>query len=878
MNPIAVALIQIAVSLIITAIASRMMGTQGIKAGKLDDFTFPTVSRDRSIPVVFGDVLVEGPNVTWFGDYRARGDEEGGNLFTAKTVVGYKYHIGMEIAISWGQLDSINQIWFGQNIAWDNSSNLLSGTVNGIPAPAGLDELGVDAMDLFGGDKNGGGVRAYCKFYPGDSEQGSDPYMESQVGDAYNHRGVAKLVWYGPSGEIDPEQATGVTVKKGKGGYVGESTFIPAIKLRVQHYPNFLGSSYKSINNTNGTSKGANPAEVVYCLLIGRYANVNSTQPSVPVIPENLIDKASFLAAATTLATEKMGISFQWQRDASARTIINDIMFHVEGYLSEDSSTGLIRMVLNRQDYDPNTVPVFDESNIVDFTSYVRINPTAAINRIAASYTEPDEEFKTVPVMVEDLGNVNEQDMGAPADIDLHMFHDVDVTLIRATRELIQLSEGIVSGAFKCNRDAYSLNIGDPIKLSWDGFGVDGLLVRVTEKITGDLEDRSITVKFVQDLYGIGTAVYGVPGGTSWQDIYNDPEDITDYQFFEEPYHWLANYPADTNYQLFLLTQQPTGDTIGYEPFIQVNDGGYVNGYGTDIQENEISYLASDYSQTYGPGKDTVYELRVVGEPPDGMDTTKTFNDIQNFLSNWVLVNGELMAYESVSDMGDGSWRLNNTYRGLADTIPANHLAGDRVWYVDSHFTRLARSFADLDDIDIKTIVTSGNGVLLDVNASPKTYVMTGRYDKPIAPANVTINGGYYPTVIAGPLELAWARRNRLNSSVLSKWDDPDETPEVNQTTTLKIYNQFEVLIRTETGLATTSYSYTFEQEIIDAGFLQDHLTVELFSERDGEISPSWSYRFQRIFGDAPSGMTLDLVDSTDESSANIPLDLDEIA
>ena len=874
MNPITIALIQIAISLVITAIASRMMGETGVKAKGLDDFTFPTVSRDRSIPVVFGDVLVEGPNVTWFGDYKARGDEEGGDFFTAKTVVGYKYHIGMEIAICWGQLDSIEQIWFGDNIAWDNRGNVLSGTVDGLPSPAGLNELAVDAMDLFGGDKNGGGVRAFCKFYAGDSEQGADEYMTTQLGVAYNHRGLAKLIWYGPS---DENQDNVTSFNKKKGGYVGESTFIPPIKLRVQHYPNFLGSANKFIGN--GDQRGANPAEVVYCLLIGRYANVNSTEPTVPVIPADLIDNASFLAAATQLATDGMGISFQWQRDASPRDIINDIMYHVEGYLSEDTSSGKIRMVLNRADYDPNTVPIFDETNIVDFTSYLRINPTAAVNRIAATYTSPEEEFKTIPVMVEDLGNVYEQEMGAPADIDLHMFHDVDVTIARATRELVQLSEGIVSGAFKANRDAYSLNIGDPIKISWEGFGVAELLVRVTEKITGDLDDRSITVKFIQDLYGIGTAIYGTPGGTSWQDIYNDPEDITDYTFFEEPHFFVSNYPPDTNYQLFLLTQQPTSDTIGYEPFIQVNDGGYVNGYGTGIQENEATYLAVDYPISNGPSKDTVFGLRVIGEPPEEMISTKTFTDIQDSLDNWVLVNDELMAYESVSNMGDGSYRLNNVYRALADTAPADHLAGDRVWYLDSRFNRLGRSFADGDDIDVKTIVTAGNGVLLDANATPKTHVIVGRYDKPIVPSAVTINGGYYSDFITGPLELAWNRRNRLNSSVLSKWDDADETPEVNQTTSLKIYGQYENLIRTELGLTGTTYSYSMEQELIDAGFIQDYLRVELSSVRDAEDSFStFSYRFQRIYSAPATGMTLNLTDAGFESSASITFDLDVIS
>ena len=159
-----------------------------------------------------------------------------------------------------------------------------------------------------------------------------------------------------------------------------------------------------------------------------------------------------------------------------------------------------------------------------------------------------------------------------------------------------------------------------------------------------------------------------------------------------------------------------------------------------------------------------------------------------------------------------------------------------------------------------------------------RTDVITGRYDKPIAPANITINGGYYPTAITGQLDLVWSRRNRLNSAVLSQWDDVDETPEANQTTTVKIYDQFAVLIKTEAAIAGTSFSYTLAAEIADAGFVQNYLTVELFSDRDGELSPVFSYTFQRIFGEAPTGMALNLVTVGSESSADITFDLDELA
>lgn len=34
----------------------------------LEDFTVPTADQSRPIPVFWGDVTMEGPNVVWFGD------------------------------------------------------------------------------------------------------------------------------------------------------------------------------------------------------------------------------------------------------------------------------------------------------------------------------------------------------------------------------------------------------------------------------------------------------------------------------------------------------------------------------------------------------------------------------------------------------------------------------------------------------------------------------------------------------------------------------------------------------------------------------------------------------------------------------------------
>lgn len=42
------------------------------KPAALSDFSIPTAEEGRPIPVVFGTVLITGPNVIWYGDLRTR--------------------------------------------------------------------------------------------------------------------------------------------------------------------------------------------------------------------------------------------------------------------------------------------------------------------------------------------------------------------------------------------------------------------------------------------------------------------------------------------------------------------------------------------------------------------------------------------------------------------------------------------------------------------------------------------------------------------------------------------------------------------------------------------------------------------------------------
>ena len=74
-------IVQIVVSLVLTAISyalSPKPKNARPKAAGLDDFNLPTADEGRPIPVVFGTVLLRGPNVVWAGDHEVDPIRNGG--------------------------------------------------------------------------------------------------------------------------------------------------------------------------------------------------------------------------------------------------------------------------------------------------------------------------------------------------------------------------------------------------------------------------------------------------------------------------------------------------------------------------------------------------------------------------------------------------------------------------------------------------------------------------------------------------------------------------------------------------------------------------------------------------------------------------------
>lgn len=208
----------------------------------------------------------------------------------------------------------------------------------------------------------------------------------------------------------------------------------------------------------------------------------------------------------------------------------------------------------------------------------------------------------------------------------------------------------------------------------------------------------------------------------------------------------------------------------------------------------------------------------------------------------------ELVAITAVDSL-NGTITVN---RGVLDTIPANHAAGEFLWVHQGLYGLDKEPRAVGEVVEARILPSTSQGRLALADAPTDTITLAGRMMRPYPPGNVQINGSRWPVSIgaAAELSLTWTHRDRRQQTVsLIKQDEGNIGPEAGTTYTIRIYGETDTLIRTASGITGTSYTYPSATEIADSGLgrLNTGLRVELESVRSGITSlQKWNWSIVR--------------------------------
>lgn len=774
---IAIFCINLAISLAMSFVLGMLRDVpKGPSAAGLDAFDFPTAEVGREFPVLFGHKDLPSQNIVWYGDLGARGIKKKvkTGLFSKKKVtVGYEYRLGMHMVLM-HDLDEITKITSDGKTAWSGSA---TGSIT------------VNSPNLFGGKESGGGLAGKIDILKGGATQSRHPYLQSQLGnDIPAFRGVVTLVFYGA----------------GSSFYWGNSTHIYPLVIRCKN----IYDDWYPAKAAIGTDM--NPAHIIRETIINKRWGLAYDASDV--------DDVNFSAVADTLYNEGFGLSMLWDQSSKIEDFISEVLKHIDAMLYTDTQTGQFTLKLIRDDYNPATIPVFNESNIVSVEQYRRQTLEDIANSITVQFWDREAGkqgsiTRADIAMVARMGGTNNTTITFPGIADKQLAEWV------LSRELRCLSTPLSSGAILTTREGFDLAPGDPFIFSWPRYGVEEVVMRVSAIEYGEFGKSEIRIEFVEDVFGVESATFTAPPPSGWISPIHDPAPCPVHVSIETPYFEIAREKGvtetanlgDSAGYASIAGTKPSNDATSADVYFRLSGGTYVKEETTDFASYAL--LGSDISLI-----DTVLSI-----------SWQKLEDIE--LGDWAVIDDEIVRIDAFDETSI------TVGRGCLDTVPTSHLANAYIVLVENTLATGGVKYYNGNVVNAKMCPSTGKGTLALADAPEQTITMNSRLIRPYPPAHLRLAGLADPDEIFGDISTAWRHRDRtlqLEESINDTEDDIDIGPEAGTTYEIEVRkNSDNTLLHSESGISGKTATLTS----VEIGW-EGLIDVTLWSVRDG--FPSW--------------------------------------
>lgn len=761
-------------SMVLTALLTPKPKVENADAANPNDTNFPTASSTTTIPVVWGRCRLRTPNVVWYGDFgtvpiTVTQSSDGffgiGASSTTQTV-GYRYYWGQQLVLCHGVV-KLHRIWAEEREIW--SGSLTSGQ-------ATISDLG-----FYGGDDRGGGVEGAFNFYPGNLTQTEDPYLVTMLGSVPAYRGVAYLVWLGPTGPGVRMLVSGYRyVAVGGGvsftrqyytywatrtpGYIGTSPQPKPISVEVSRYPHNLAGTHHQINDD------LNPAEIIYELL-----TTDSMGPDgygMGLSP-TMIDIVAFNTASDILFAEGFGLSMVYSQPSAIEDVIGHVCKIIDGVCFRDFRTGLYTLKLMRGGYNPATLPILDETNIVEVNDFSQASLEGTTNEIMLTYCNRARNYGKSVAQAQDLANMRLQ-----GDVNSQALTYLGITVYElaervANRELMVASTALAAAEVIVNREAYAYGPGDLVVFNWPDLGISNMVMRVTKSAIGMPAANKIRLTMVQDVFSLNATAYTSSIDTNWTDPISDPVPITNGKLIELPYFLNTDQSVG---KILAAVQRPNNGCVTYEFWMKT--------FGAS--EN---YSSSGSCQSYTPSSTLIdaYGVTDVIDETGALHLASAIDmsGLQAYTEDlmrqgagliYFATTGEWCSYRSVEGQMDGSLRFYGVWRGLFDTVPVAHIAGERIYLVGAGSMAPGVALSQSSTMDVRLCPAGPRG-LVDIGSASSIYVtMTAKNTKPLPPGRIIVNAHIHPITTVSSIDVTWGHRNRLTAArVICRQDDVGE-------------------------------------------------------------------------------------------------------
>jgi len=720
--------------------------------------------------------------------------------------VGYRYRMGLHLALCQGPVDAVQEIQMGDRTAWGDADRAP------LPSGHGLTSLSINKPTLFGGDEREGGVVGTIDVLSGHAGQGRNDYLMSRLGPAIPaFRGVLSLV-------------------ARKILFAANNPYIKPWAVRVRrfnagwHDHAWMGDSEVRIwdeDEGQEISVGMNPAYILVQCLTDPHWGMGYPQSTIGW---------SFWNAAWALSSEGFGLNLIWTRQQPIESFIGQVIDHIGGILYTDPEQGTFELKLLRDDYWIDSLPQLGPDEIVRLERFERAQWGELPNELTVVYTDW-QTGGDATVTVENLAAIQLQGGVINQRRDYPGVNYGPLAARLALRDLRALGSPLARMSLTVARDTLERAPlpGDVFLLNWPRLGVDQMVVRVTGIDTGTLGAAEWRIETMEDVFGMSNTVLSPPP-PHVEEPPIEPLPPALVLAVEVPYWELARrlsradlaYLTETDTYLGALAAAGGSGQLNWQLATGTSGGDLTAVVGEDyapLLTLDAALPASEFDAIVVP-------VTAISQPERLAEGDYAY-----------LVDASGAIAEAVAVLAfDAANATIDLARGVLDTTPQAHPSGTRLIGVGEWLASEGAERAPGESVFVgaipRTSTDQGDPVLA---TSGQPMVLAGRQALPYPPGRIRLNGQTEPAVVAGDLTVAWVHRDRTQQTAyLVQQDEGDIGPELGVTYTLRIRNRNSVLAHTETGLLGTTYIWTAAVAALDAGALGDRITVEISAERDG--------------------------------------------
>lgn len=679
--------------------------------------------------------------------------------------------------------------------------------------------------DLFGGDEKEGGIDGAAYFYNGAQDQELQPALSidgktlpsiaaSLGGDVPNFRGVVTMWFDGMVCALNPyPKEWSFRIRRTTADWFGGTCWYQA-KATI------------TMESNGKTIKAMNGAHILY--------EINTNPEWGRGMPALLLDENSYVRAANQLCEEGFGLCLPWFRQETLKEFIPVIIDHIGGVQYVDRETGKLTLRLIRNDYVFEDLPIFTPS-----TGLLRLDDDDASGEETAYNEIVIKGFD--PTTKEDI-SVRWQNGAAIRSLGEIISNTIEykgiptralLARVAAREAMNQLPLRRMNAAF--DRRAWKIAPGMPFRIQWPAKGIADMVVRAGEITDDTLRSGEITMSIIEDVFAMPLNSYIEPSPPIWIAPNFEAVAPPESRLLEINYRDLyrVTTPADRSALtegvsiVAMVAKAPPGVSVqGYDIATHVGADPYVN---------------------YARGAFTGWLTLETAIAP--LDTSLTVLDVNRasfgleFVPGMaVLIDDEQLEFTTFDEVTG----IAAIKRGVADTIPAAHLADSTIWLVDDEMVSDGREYVDGEIVYGKALTRTSTDLLTEAEGEERTIEVNQRLGRPYPPGNVKVDAvsSYLVTGEHPEPVLTWSHRDRLvQADMLVDHTAGSVGPEAGTTYVVRVYDGLDgvTLLRTIDVGAVDTWTYDAALQGVDGN--PTTVFFELESVRD-TLASQFKYRF----------------------------------